>query len=152
MIMKVFLQTVKDAILEVIAVWPNLAPAFLVATLLILLPAANASNIAYTYDAAGRIVAADYGSGKSTSYAYDNAGNLIVSSQPSPGLLVSRPSANQINLFWPIVPSGFLLHSSGSLATGAQWNLSGTAQFQMGDFNVVTQALGPANRFYRLQK
>ena len=112
----------------------------------------HASSVTYTYDPAGRIVAADYGGGKSTSYAYDNAGNLIVFSQPSPGLLVSRPSASQINLFWPAAPAGFMLYSSGSLGTGAPWNLSGAIQFQMGDFNVVTQALGPANTFYRLQK
>jgi YD repeat-containing protein len=112
----------------------------------------SASNISYTYDPAGRLVAADYGAGKSTSYAYDNAGNLIVSSQPSPGLLVSRPSASQINLFWPAAPAGFMLYSSGSLATGASWNLSGAAQSQMGDFNVVTQTFGPANAYYRLQK
>jgi YD repeat-containing protein len=115
-------------------------------------PGADASNITYTYDAAGRIVAADYGAGKSTSYAYDNAGNLILSSQPAPGLLVSRPSANQINLFWPVAPGGFMLYSSGSLGAGAQWNISGAIQFQTGDLNVVTQALGPFNTFYRLQK
>ena len=120
--------------------------------LLVWNPAASASSVAYTYDAAGRIVAADYGVGKSTSYAYDNTGNLIVSSQPSPGLLVSRSSASQIALFWPAAPVGFLLYSSGSLGAGAQWNLSGAIQFQMGDLNVVTQALGPANAFYRLQK
>jgi len=111
-----------------------------------------ASTIVYTYDPAGRIVAADYGAGKSTSYAYDNAGNLIVSSQPSPGLLVSRPSASQINLFWPAAPAGFVLYSSGYLGAGAQWNMSGAIQFQMGDLNVVTQALGSFNTFYRLQK
>jgi YD repeat-containing protein len=115
-------------------------------------PGADASNITYTYDAAGRIVAADYGAGKSTSYAYDNAGNLILSSQPAPGLVVSRPSANQINLFWPVAPGGFMLYSSGSLGAGAQWNISGAIQFQTGDLNVVTQALGPFNTFYRLQK
>ena len=122
------------------------------ALLLAWVPGTGASNIAYTYDAAGRIVAADYGGGKSTSYAYDNAGNLIVSSQPSPGLLVSRPSAGQIALFWPTTPAGFLLYSSGSLGTGAPWNLSGAIQFQTGDLNVVTQAIGPASTFYRLQK
>jgi YD repeat-containing protein len=112
----------------------------------------SGSTIAYTYDAAGRIVAADYGAGKSTSYAYDNAGNLIVSSQPSPGLLVSRPSASQIALFWPAAPAGFVLYSSGTLGADAQWNMSGAIPFPTGDFNVVTQALGPANTFYRLQK
>jgi YD repeat-containing protein len=129
-------------------------PYYLTLAVLLLAKAATsyASSVAYTYDAAGRIVAADYGTGKSTSYAYDNAGNLIVSSQPSPGLLVSRPSASQINLFWPVAPGGFVLYSSGSLGAGAQWNISGAIQFQMGDLNVVTQALGPFNTFYRLQK
>jgi len=120
--------------------------------LLARVPETAASNIAYTYDPAGRLIAADYGTGKSTSYAYDNAGNLIVSSQPSPGLLVSRPSASQIALIWPAAPAGFVLYSSGSLGAGAQWNLSGAAQFQTGDLNVVTQAVSPHNTFYRLQK
>ena len=120
--------------------------------LLVEVATSHASSVVYTYDPAGRIVAADYGGGKSTSYAYDNAGNLIVSSQPSPGLLVSRPSASQIALFWPAAPSGFNLYYSGSLGAGAQWNISGAAQFQTGDLNVVTQALGPYNTFYRLQK
>jgi YD repeat-containing protein len=111
-----------------------------------------ASAVAYTYDAAGRIVAADYGTGKSISYAYDNAGNLILSFQPAPGLLVSRASASQIALFWPVAPGGFMLYSSGTLGAGAQWNLSGTAQFQTGDLNIVTQAVSPHNTFYRLQK
>jgi YD repeat-containing protein len=111
-----------------------------------------ASSVAYTYDAAGRIVAADYGGGKSISYAYDNAGNLVLSSQPAPGLLVSRASANQINLFWAAAPGGFGLYSSGSLAAGAQWNFSGAIQFQTGDLNVVTLTLNPYNTFYRLQK
>ena len=112
----------------------------------------SAGGIGYTYDQAGRLIVADYGTNRTISYAYDNAGNLILSSQPAPGLLVSRPSASQINLFWPIAPGGFLLYSSGSLGAGAQWNTSGAIQFQIGDLNVVTQALGPANTFYRLQK
>jgi hypothetical protein len=67
-------------------------------------------------------------------------------------LLISRASANQITLFWPAAPGGFVLYSSGSLGAGAQWNISGAIQFQTGDLNVVTQALGPYNTFYRLQK
>ena len=114
--------------------------------------AAEASTIAYTYDPAGRIVAADYGSGKSISYAYDNAGNLVLSSQPAPTLLVSRAPAGQINLFWPAAPTGFRIYSSGSLGTGAQWNMSAATSFPVGDLNVVTQTLGPTNTFYRLQK
>jgi hypothetical protein len=67
-------------------------------------------------------------------------------------LLISRASANQITLFWPAAPGGFVLYSSGNLGAGAQWNISGAIQFQTGDLNVVTQALGPYNTFYRLQK
>jgi hypothetical protein len=67
-------------------------------------------------------------------------------------LLISRASANQITLFWPAAPGGFVLYSSGSLGAGAQWNISGAIQFQTGDLNVVTQALGPYNTFYRPQK
>jgi len=37
----------------------------------------TARTIAYTYDAAGRLVAADYGNGRRVTYAYDNAGNLL---------------------------------------------------------------------------
>jgi YD repeat-containing protein len=112
----------------------------------------HASSVVYTYNPAGRIIAADYGGGKSISYAYDNAGNLIVSSQPAPGLVVSRATTSQINLFWPAAPSGFGLYSSGGLGASAQWNFSGAMQFQAGDLNVVTQAFGPTNTFYRLQK
>ena len=124
----------------------------IIAALEIMSPLANASTIAYTYDPAGRIVVADYGGGKSTSYAYDNAGNLIVSSQPAPVLLVSRPSAGQINLFWPAAPGGFNLYSSGSLGAGAQWNFSGAIPAPAGDFNLVTLPLNPVTTFYRLQK
>jgi len=124
---------------------------FLTSSLFFWSPAANASTITYTYDPAGRIVAASYGAGKSTSYAYDNAGNLLLSSQPAPGLLISRASANQIKLFWPAVPGGFVLYYSGNLGAGAQWNISGAISTPAGDLNVVTQALSPFNTFYRLQ-
>lgn len=33
-------------------------------------------SVSYTYDAAGRLVKADYGSGGSIVYTYDSAGNL----------------------------------------------------------------------------
>ena len=39
--------------------------------------AASASNVTYTYDPAGRLVAADHGAGKTISYAYDHAGKLL---------------------------------------------------------------------------
>ena len=37
----------------------------------------SAVAITYTYDAAGRLVSADYGKGASTAYSYDAAGNLV---------------------------------------------------------------------------
>ncbi len=37
---------------------------------------AGASLISYTYDAAGRLVAVEYGGGKAINYTYDPAGNL----------------------------------------------------------------------------
>lgn len=41
-----------------------------------LLFSVRAELITYTYDSAGRLTGASYGSGKSTSYAYDPAGNM----------------------------------------------------------------------------
>jgi len=38
---------------------------------------AQPRTITYTYDAAGRLVGADYGEGKGITYGYDAAGNLV---------------------------------------------------------------------------
>ena len=38
---------------------------------------AVAGTVNYSYDAAGRLVKIDYGSGGSITYTYDNAGNLL---------------------------------------------------------------------------
>ncbi len=47
------------------------------ATLFLLLAgSALCGVVSYTYDAAGRLVKVDYGSGGSLVYTYDNAGNL----------------------------------------------------------------------------
>jgi YD repeat-containing protein len=49
----------------------------IVLALMLLAPAClYASSVSYTYDAAGRLTKADYGSGKTIAYLYDNAGNL----------------------------------------------------------------------------
>ncbi len=115
-------------------------------------PAAEASTIAYTYDPAGRLVAADYGAGKSASYAYDNAGNLIFSSQPSPGLLVSRSSASQINLVWPAAPGGFVLEGSPTLGADAVWTSVGATLTSSGNFWTATISIVGSVQFYRLHK
>jgi YD repeat-containing protein len=41
------------------------------------LRSADAATLSCEYDSAGRLVKADYGSGKSVSYTYDSAGNLL---------------------------------------------------------------------------
>ena len=38
---------------------------------------AVAGTVNYSYDASGRLVKIDYGSGGSITYTYDNAGNLL---------------------------------------------------------------------------
>jgi YD repeat-containing protein len=38
---------------------------------------ARSTTIQYTYDAAGRLIKADYGGGKSITYTYDANGNLL---------------------------------------------------------------------------
>jgi len=112
--------------------------------------AANASTIAYTYDPAGRIVAADYGADKSTSYAYDNAGNLLQSSQPAPGITVVSLIGNQLTLSWPANPGGFVLQRANSINPGAQWNNVGVTNTPSGNFNSVTLTVN-ATTFYRLK-
>ena len=37
---------------------------------------AIAGSVQYTYDAAGRLILADYGNGKTIAYTYDASGNL----------------------------------------------------------------------------
>ncbi len=39
---------------------------------------AQAADITYTYDNAGRLTKADYGEGRSIAYTYDSGGNLIL--------------------------------------------------------------------------
>jgi YD repeat-containing protein len=50
-------------------------------------PLAAGGGIAYTYDAAGRLVRTDYAGGKSIAYTYDNAGNLTQRQVTSRALL-----------------------------------------------------------------
>ena len=112
----------------------------------------RAGNQSFTYDPAGRLVAADYGANITISYAYDNAGNLIQSSMPSPGLLVSRGANNQILIIWPASPGGFTLESTPSLAP-ANWQPVNVTPLQIGNFNYVTLNGNLAvHSFHRLRK
>jgi uncharacterized protein (TIGR03437 family) len=49
----------------------------LLGALLIVTAFAMASNVNYTYDAAGRLVQVDFGNGKAIVYSYDPAGNIL---------------------------------------------------------------------------
>ncbi|MBN1676665.1 MAG: DUF11 domain-containing protein [Kiritimatiellae bacterium] len=59
-------------------------------------PRAAASEAAYTYDAAGRLVAADYGGGRVITYRYNTAGNLLerrvcgTNASPQADLLITK--------------------------------------------------------------
>jgi YD repeat-containing protein len=113
-------------------------------------PVADASNIAYTYDAAGRLITTDYGANRTASYAYDNAGNLLQSATPAPGLTVVSLIGNQLTLSWPISPGGFVLQSASSINPGAVWNNVGATPVPSGNLNSVTLTLN-ATTFYRLK-
>lgn len=57
--------------------WLTSPGAILLAVLMLTSPPAFAGKIHYTYDAAGRLVAEDYGTGNVASYTYDDNGNLL---------------------------------------------------------------------------
>ena len=114
-------------------------------------PAADASTISYTYDPAGRLVAADYGANKTTSYVYDNAGNLLQSARPAPGLIILGLTGTQLTLAWPAIPGGFVLQSATAIGSGAQWINVNATPSQSGNLNTVTVNVNGAS-FYRLKK
>ncbi len=114
--------------------------------------AADAGTIAYTYDPAGRLVAADYGGGNSTSYAYDPAGNLLQTTAPSPGLVIGPIVNGQFSIAWPSVPGGFVLESTTALGPGAVWSPVTAPANAMGNRLFVTLSVGPTETFYRLHK
>ena len=110
---------------------------------------AQAGLQSFSYDAAGRIVAADYGAGKSISYAYDHAGNLVQWSQPAPGIVVGLLAGNQLTLSWPAAPAGFRLQSTSALGPGAVWSGVPVAPVQTGNLNFVTVTTA-GTTFFRL--
>jgi YD repeat-containing protein len=112
---------------------------------------AASSSVSYTYNATGRLVGADYGSGQTISYAYDQAGNLLQASLPSPALVPGIADTQHITLSWPAFPDGFILETTTQLGPGAQWQAVNTLAVVTGDQKIVTVAFVP-NSFYRLRK
>ena len=115
-------------------------------------PAAHASTIAYTYDPAGRLVAADYGGGKSASYAYDPAGNLLQTAAPSPGFALGPVVNHQLSLWWPAYPGGFTLESSMTLGSGAPWTMVTPVPVLIGNQYGGPINVGSGVQFFRLRK
>ena len=132
----------------------NLMPgrASCLALMLTFWAALHAGTVSYTYDPAGRLVAADYGGGKSTSYAYDNSGNLLLSSEPAPGLLIGPILNGQFNISWPSAPGPFTLEFTTALGAAAVWKPVGALISQAGNLSVVTLAAGSATTYYRLHR
>ena len=53
-------------------------PAMLaICSLILLVGAAIAGSVTYTYDSAGRLTKADYGQGRTITYTYSNSGSLL---------------------------------------------------------------------------
>jgi YD repeat-containing protein len=55
----------------------NARPALLAPPSANLASPSETTTITYTYDAAGRLVQADYGEGRGVTFGYDDAGNLL---------------------------------------------------------------------------
>jgi hypothetical protein len=109
-------------------------------------------GITYTYDAAGRLLSANYGAGHSASYAYDDAGNMLLSSAPSPAIVVGPLIAGQLTLSWPAIPVGFALQKSPTLGPTASWSAVTAAQTQNGNIISANVSVGDGTEFYRLEK
>ena len=115
-------------------------------------PATHASNISYTYDPAGRLVAADYGGGRSTSYAYDSAGNLLQTTAPAPSFALGPVVNHQLSLWWPANPGGFTLEAATTLGPGAPWTVMTPAPVLIGNQYGGTVNVGSGVQFFRLRK
>jgi len=81
------------------------------------LPATNSQTVRYTYDAAGRLIRADYGDGKSITYSYDAAGNLLKREMSSRAAFVSLSSAS-FERGQPLAAESIVAGYGSGLATG----------------------------------
>jgi YD repeat-containing protein len=113
---------------------------------------ASGGSINFTYDAAGRLLLANYGAAHSASYAYDNSGNLLLSSFPAPAILPGPVVGGQLILSWPAPAAGFTLQQSANLGPTASWSNVTAKTTQVGNLITVSVPVGPATQFYRLQQ
>lgn len=106
----------------------------------------------YTYDAAGRIIGADYGANNTTSYTYDNAGNLLQTASPQPAIWATPISRTQLLLVWPMFTAGFVLESTASLTPPTLWTPVSPGPTSIVNQQMVTVTNSTGNQFVRLQK
>ena len=112
---------------------------------------ASGGSVNYSYDSAGRLILADYGSHHTTSYVYDPSGNLLLASAPAPAIVVGSLAGGQLTLSWPAQPSGFVLQTASALGPGTSWSTVPTTPTQTGNLLTVNITVGSTTAFYRLQ-
>jgi hypothetical protein len=126
--------------------------AFILATTILFVALrASSSTVNYTYDGAGRLIHADYGSSTNINYIYDNAGNLLVGSAPGPALLVGPLVGGQLTLSWPALPAGLILQRATALGPANWADATVLSQTQSGSLVVATVSVGPSAAFFRLR-
>jgi len=109
-------------------------------------------TVNFTYDAAGRLTAANYGGTTNSSYAYDPAGNLILASAPTPALIVGPVVAGRVTLAWSAAPGGFILQHAITLKGANAWTDAPVTPIQEGAFIVVRLSAGSGATFFRLRQ
>jgi YD repeat-containing protein len=107
----------------------------------------------FIYDAAGRLVSADYGTNRAISYAYDNAGNLLRNlSTTGISIRASINPAGELILSWPVSADRFVLERAASLSALVTWNAVTVTPETQGDQRVVRIPAADGTAFYRLRK
>ncbi len=127
------------------------ASCLFLAGLLLFAKPLSAGPISFTYDAAGRLVAADYGNSTNLFLAYDVAGNLTQSSAPGPALN-SATGGGQVTFAWHSAATGFVLYSTPNLRSPITYTpVAVTPVAQNGQFTATINA-PPGVIFYVLKK
>jgi YD repeat-containing protein len=109
-------------------------------------------NVTFTYDAAGRLTAANYAATTNFIYAYDPAGNLVLASAPVPALIVGPVVDGQMTLYWPVAPAGFILQRATTLASTNAWTDAPVTPLEDGAFFVAHVIAGSHTTFFRLRQ
>jgi len=95
------------------------------------------------------------------SLAFDGAGDLYVADTHNntirfgsaiiPSLQIAAAANNQVVLSWPTWAYSFMLQTGSTVSPGAVWTPLTNGVITLGDNFVLTNTVGGANAFYRLQ-